>query len=167
MAAFVRRGLRVAPAKVGPDFIDPGYHALATGRPGRNLDAWISGPDAIGPLAGRAAHNADLLVVEGVMGMFDGANDGSVSSTADVATLLDAPIVLVVDASGLSQSIAAIVHGFATLDRRVRIAGIVCNRVGSPRHTELLRAALAPSGIPLLGALGLDDAFSWRDRHLG
>lgn len=167
MAAFARRGVRVAPAKVGPDFIDPGYHALATGRPGRNLDAWISGPDAIAPLAGRATRDADLLVVEGVMGMFDGANDGTVSSTADVAALLDAPIVLVVDASGLSQSIAAIVHGFATLDARVRIAGVVCNRVGSPRHADLLRAALAPSGIPLLGALGVDDAFSWRDRHLG
>ena len=167
MAAFTRRGLRVASAKVGPDFIDPGYHALATGRPARNLDAWMSGPDAIGPLAGRAAHDADLLVVEGVMGMFDGAADGGTSSTADVAALLDAPVVLVVDAAGMSQSIAAVVHGFTTFDPRLRIAGVVCNRVGSTRHLDLLRAALAPSGVPLLGALGRDDAFSWRDRHLG
>jgi cobyrinic acid a,c-diamide synthase len=167
MAAFAERGLRVAPAKVGPDFIDPGYHALATGRPGRNLDAWMCGPDAIAPLAGRAARDADLLVVEGVMGMFDGANDGGPSSTADIAALLDAPIVLVVDGSGMSQSIAALVHGFATYDPRVRVAGVVCNRVGSPHHVELLRRALEPSGIPVLGALALDDAFTWRDRHLG
>jgi len=167
MAAFARRGLRVAPAKVGPDFIDPGYHALATGRPGRNLDAWMCGPDAIAPLAGRAAGGADLFVVEGVMGMFDGANDGGPSSTADVAALLDAPILLVVDGSGMSQSIAALVHGFATYDDRVRVAGVVCNRVGSPHHVELLRRALEPSGIPVLGALTPDDAYRWRDRHLG
>jgi cobyrinic acid a,c-diamide synthase len=167
MAAFARRGLRVAPAKIGPDFIDPGYHALATGRPGRNLDAWMSGPEAIGPLAGRAARDADLLLVEGVMGLFDGADDATPSSTADVAVLMDAPILLVVDGSGMSQSIAALVHGFATFDARVRVAGVVCNRVGSPRHVELLRRALAPSGIPILGALSHDDAFAWRDRHLG
>jgi len=167
MAAFAHRGLRVASAKVGPDFIDPGYHALATGRPGRNLDAWMCGPDAIAPLAGRAAQDADILVVEGVMGMFDGANDASPSSTADVAALLDAPILLVVDGSGMSQSIAALVHGFASYDDRVRVAGVVCNRVGSPHHVALLRRALEPSGIPVLGALSLDDAFTWRDRHLG
>ncbi len=167
MAAFARRGVRVASAKVGPDFIDPGYHALATGSPGRNLDVWMSGPAAIGPLAGRAAQGGDLLIVEGVMGLFDGASDGAPSSTADVAALLDAPVVLVVDASGLGQSIAAIVHGFATLDRRARVAGVICNRVGSPRHAEILRAALASIDVPLLGALGRDDAFAWRDRHLG
>jgi cobyrinic acid a,c-diamide synthase len=95
MAALRARGLRVGAAKVGPDFIDPGYHALATGRPGRNLDPWMCGSDAIAPLAGRAGHGCDLLVVEGVMGLFDGAADGSPSSTADVAVALDAPIVLV------------------------------------------------------------------------
>ncbi len=167
MAAFARRGTNVAAAKVGPDFIDPGYHALATGRPGRNLDPWMSGTGAIGPLAARAADGADLLVVEGVMGMFDGAADGTPSSTFDVAVLLDAPVVLVVDASGLSHSIAAIVHGFATLDARVRLAGVICNRVGSDRHEHLLRTALERTGVPLLGALRRDDAFAWRDRHLG
>jgi cobyrinic acid a,c-diamide synthase len=167
MAAFARRGRRVAAAKVGPDFIDPGYHALATGRAPRTLDLWISGPDAIGPLAGRAAEDADLLVIEGVMGLFDGADDGAPSSTADVAALLDAPVLLVVDAAGLSQSVAAVVNGFTTLDPRVRIAGVVCNRVGSLRHAELLRAALAPLSVPLLGALRRDDALAWRDRHLG
>lgn len=167
MAAFARRGLGVASAKVGPDFIDPGYHSLATGRPGRNLDAWMCGPDAVGPLAGRAAHGADLLVVEGVMGAFDGAADGTPSSTADVAALLDAPVVLVVDAHGMSSSVAAVVHGFSTLDPRVGIAGVIANRVGSERHAAMLRAALAPLGVPLLGTLAVDDAFAWRDRHLG
>jgi cobyrinic acid a,c-diamide synthase len=167
MAAFASRGVKVAAAKVGPDFIDPGYHALATGRPGRNLDPWMCGPDAVGPLAGRAARSADLLVVEGVMGMFDGAQDGAPSSTADVAALLDAPVVLVVDAAGLSQSVAAVVHGYSTLDPRMRVAGVVCNRVGSDRHANMLRRALDSIRVPLLGALGRDDAFAWRDRHLG
>jgi cobyrinic acid a,c-diamide synthase len=167
MAAFARRGMAIAGAKVGPDFIDPGYHAVATGRPGRNLDPWMCGVDAIVPLAARAAHGAALLVVEGVMGMFDGARDGGPSSTADVAALLDAPVVLVVDAHGLGQSVAAIVQGFRGFDTRAHIAGVVCNRVGSDRHAELLRDALAGAGLPLLGALRRDDAFSWRDRHLG
>ena len=167
MAAFARRGTTVSAAKVGPDFIDPGYHALATGRPGRNLDPWMCGTHAIGPLAARAVQGAELLVIEGVMGMFDGAVDGSPSSTADVAALLGAPVVLVVDAAGLSRSIAAVVHGFATFEPHVRVAGVIANRVGSAGHADLLREALAPTGVPLLGALRRDDAFSWRDRHLG
>src|SRR3954463_5007351 len=144
MAALGARGERVAAAKVGPDFIDPGYHALATGRPGRNLDAWLSGASAIGPLAGRAAAGSDVLVVEGVMGLFDGAADGTPSSTADVARLLDAPVILVVDAASMSASVAALVHGFATLDPSVRLAGVVLNRVASDGHETQLREALAP-----------------------
>lgn len=167
MAAFTRRGVRAAPAKVGPDFIDPGYHSLATGRPGRNIDPWLCGPDVIPSLAARAGTDADLLIVEGVMGLFDGAGDGALSSTADVATLLDAPVVLVVDAGGMSHSVAAVVHGFATLRPGVRVAGVICNRVGSPRHASMLAAALASIGVPMLGSLGRDDAFTWRDRHLG
>jgi cobyrinic acid a,c-diamide synthase len=168
MAALTARGRRVAAAKVGPDFIDPGYHALATGRPGRNLDAWLSGTAAIGPLAGRAGAGADVLVVEGVMGLFDGASDGTPSSTADVARLLDAPVVLVVDASAMSRSVAAVVHGFATLDSgQGGVAGVILNRVASDGHEELLRDALGPLGVPVLGALRRDDALTWRDRHLG
>ena len=167
MAALASRGVRVASAKVGPDFIDPGYHSLATGRPGRNLDAWMCGVEAIGPLAGRAAHACDVLIVEGVMGLFDGAGDGTPSSTADVAKLIDAPVVLVVDAASMSQSVAAIVHGFATLDPSVKLAGIILNRVGSAGHEVLLRDALVPLGLPVLGVIGRDEAFSWRDRHLG
>jgi cobyrinic acid a,c-diamide synthase len=167
MAAFRAAGRAVAPAKVGPDFIDPGYHARATGRPGRNLDAWLCGTDAVPGLAGRAAAGADLLVVEGVMGLFDGAADGTPSSTADIAHLLDAPVVLVVDAASMSGSVAAVVHGFATLDPRVTLAGVILNRVGSDGHETQLREAIAPLGVPVLGALRRDDGLQWRDRHLG
>ncbi len=167
MAALAGRGHRVASAKVGPDFIDPGYHALATGGPGRNLDAWLSGPDLIGPLAARAGDGADLLVVEGVMGLFDGAGSGDEASTAHVAKLLDAPVVLVVDASAMSRSVAAMVHGYATFDTDVQVAGVILNRVGSDGHETLLRDALAPLGLPVLGSLHRDDGLVWRDRHLG
>ena len=167
LRALRAAGHRPAAAKVGPDFIDPGYHALACGRPPRNLDAWLCGPDAIAPLAGRAAAAADVLVVEGVMGMFDGAVDGAPSSTADVARLLRAPVVLVVDAAALSTSVAALVSGYAGFDPTVPVAGVVLNRVGSDGHEQLLREALAPLGIPVLGALRRDDRLTWRDRHLG
>jgi cobyrinic acid a,c-diamide synthase len=168
MAAFRRRGDRVAPAKVGPDFIDPGYHALATRRPGRNLDAWICGEEKIAPLAAKAAHGADVLVAEGVMGLFDGAAEpGNLASTAHVARLLDAPVVLVVDASAMSGSVAAMVHGYATFDPAIRIAGVVLNRVGSPGHESMLREALEPTGMPVLGVLARADELAWRDRHLG
>jgi cobyrinic acid a,c-diamide synthase len=167
LAALRRAGHRPAGAKVGPDFIDPGYHAAASGRPPRNLDAWLCGPEVVPGLAGRAAAGAGLLVVEGVMGLFDGAADGTPSSTADVARLLDAPVVLVVDASAMSTSAAAVVHGFATFDPSVRVAGVVLNRVGSDGHEILLREALAGSGVPVLGALRTDDRLTWRDRHLG
>ncbi len=167
LAAFRAKATNAAPAKVGPDFIDPGYHALAAGRPSRNLDAWICGPDAIAPLAARAAEGADLLVIEGVMGLFDGSADGDVASTAEVAALLDAPVVLVVDASAMSGSVAAVVHGFATFDRRVRVAGVILNRVGSDRHAAMLREALEPVGVPVVGVVGRDGALTWRDRHLG
>ena len=167
MAALTRRGLRPAAAKVGPDFIDPGYHTLATGRPSRNLDAWLCGPDRVAPLAARAAAGAQVLVVEGVMGLFDGAADGEVASTARVAGLLDAPVVLVIDASAMSASVAAVVHGFATFDPTVRLAGVILNRVASDGHEVLLRDALGPVGLPVLGALRRDEAFAWRDRHLG
>ena len=167
MAALRAKGLTVASAKVGPDYIDPGYHALATGRPPRNLDAWMCGPQAMAPLAARAAEAADILVIEGVMGLFDGASDDGSASTAHVARLLDAPVLLVVDASSMSGSVAALVHGFATYDPCVRVAGVILNRVGSNGHETLLREALAPAGVPVVGVLRRDDTFTWRDRHLG
>ncbi len=169
LAALRSAGHRPAAAKVGPDFIDPGYHSLACGRPPRNLDAWLCGIEAVGPLAARAAGagDADVLVVEGVMGLFDGAADGSPSSTADIARRLEAPVVLVVDASALSTSVAAVVHGFTTLDPTVRVGGVILNRVASDGHRQLLLEALAPLGVPVLGTIGRDDRLVWRDRHLG
>jgi cobyrinic acid a,c-diamide synthase len=167
MAAFRRRGVRVASAKVGPDFIDPGYHSAATGRPGRNLDAWMCGPQAIAPLAATAATGCDLLIVEGVMGLFDGAADGGAASTADVARLLDAPVVLVVDARSMSQSVAALVSGYRSFDPAVYVAGVILNHVGSENHETMLRDALAAIEMPVVGVLRRDDSLVWRDRHLG
>jgi len=172
MAALRRRGLTVASAKVGPDFIDPGYHALATGRPARNLDAWMCGTEAMGPLAGRAGLGADILVVEGVMGLFDGAADvadgvGATGTTAELAALIGAPVALVVDASGLSGSVAALVHGFHSWDPSVNVAGVVVNRVASDSHEAMVRGALAPVGLPVLGVIRRDARLRWRDRHLG
>ncbi len=159
----------MASAKVGPDFIDPGYHALATGRPARNLDAWMCGAENMGPLAARAARAADLLVVEGVMGLFDGAAEpGAVTATtAEMATSLGAPVVLVVDAAGLSGSVAAVVHGFRSWDPMVSVAGVILNRVASDSHEAMLRAALAPTAMPLLGMIRRAERLRWRDRHLG
>jgi cobyrinic acid a,c-diamide synthase len=167
MAALRAGGTAVASAKVGPDFIDPGYHTLATGRPGRNLDAWICGETAIPPLAAHGGAGADLLIIEGVMGLFDGVGSTTEASTAHVARVLDAPVVLVVDASAISGSVAALVHGYTTFDPAIGIAGVVLNRVGSDGHETLLREALAPTNVSVLGALRRDDRFSWRDRHLG
>src|SRR5687768_14775720 len=133
MAALRARGLAVSPHKVGPDYIDPGYHALATGRPGRNLDPVLVGEERIAPLLLHGAAGADVAVVEGVMGLFDGRGATDEGSTAHVARLLDAPVVLVVDASSQSRSVAALVQGFAGFDDGVRLAGVVLNRVGSDR----------------------------------
>ncbi|MEU5210532.1 cobyrinate a,c-diamide synthase [Streptomyces sp. NPDC020742] len=168
MAAFAEAGLTVSPHKVGPDYIDPGYHSLATGRPGRNLDAYLCGPGRIGPLFLHGAAGADLAVVEGVMGLFDGASGmGELSSTAQVAKLLRAPVVLVVDASSQSRSVAALVHGFASWDPEVRLAGVILNKVGSDRHEQLLREAMESSGVPVLGALRRDGRAGTPSRHLG
>jgi cobyrinic acid a,c-diamide synthase len=167
LAALRAKGVAAAGAKVGPDFIDPGYHSLACGRPPRNLDPWICGAEAVLPLAARAGAGSDMLVIEGVMGLFDGASDGEVSSTADVGRVLAAPILLVVDASAMSSSVAALVHGYATYDPTIRVAGVILNQVGSDGHEILLREALEPTGIPVVGALRRDDALRWRDRHLG
>ncbi|MFE1786470.1 cobyrinate a,c-diamide synthase, partial [Streptomyces sp. NPDC059506] len=168
MAAFASRGLAVSPHKVGPDYIDPGYHALAAGRPGRNLDAYLCGPERIGPLFLHGARGADLAVVEGVMGLFDGAaGQGELASTAHVAKLLRAPVVLVVDASSQSRSVAALVHGFASWDPQVRVGGVILNKVASDRHEELLREALDESGVPVLGVLRRAEPVSTPSRHLG
>ncbi|MFK4211152.1 cobyrinate a,c-diamide synthase [Streptomyces sp. NPDC030920] len=168
MAAFAERGLAVSPHKVGPDYIDPGYHTLATGRPGRNLDAYMCGPDLVAPLFAHGARGCDLAVVEGVMGLYDGASgQGELASTAQVAKVLRAPVVLVVDASSQSRSVAALVHGFASWDPQVRIGGVILNKVGSDRHEALLRDALEESGLPVLGVLRRAEQVAVPSRHLG
>ncbi|MFJ6081723.1 cobyrinate a,c-diamide synthase [Streptomyces sp. NPDC092369] len=168
MAALTARGLTVSPHKVGPDYIDPGYHALATGRVGRNLDAYLCGPELVGPLFAHGARGCDVAVVEGVMGMFDGAaGEGELASTAHVAKLLRAPVVLVVDASSQSRSVAALVHGFASWDPEVRVGGVILNKVASDRHEELLREALESAGVPVLGVLRRVAQVDTPGRHLG
>ena len=172
IGALRRAGRRVAPFKVGPDFIDPGYHALAAGRPGRNLDPVLVGEDLIGPLYRHGSADADIAVIEGVMGLFDGRIDEQFSSpargsTGQVAQLLDAPVVLVVDVRGQSQTIAAVLHGFSTFLRGVRIGGVILNRVGSPRHEQVLRQACEAVGIPVLGAVPRHDDLTVPSRHLG
>lgn len=167
MAALHRRGTPVAPFKVGPDYIDPGYHTLAAGRPGRNLDPVLVGADRVAPLARHGAAGAAIAVVEGVMGLFDGRLADGSGSTAQVAGLLGAPVVLVVDARGQSRSLAALLHGFRSFDPTVDLAGVVLNRVGSARHEEVLRAAAAEIGLPVLGVLPRRDALAVPSRHLG
>ncbi|MCM2391526.1 cobyrinate a,c-diamide synthase [Streptomyces albipurpureus] len=168
MAAFAATGLAVSPHKVGPDYIDPGYHSLATGRPGRNLDAYLCGTELMAPLFLHGAAGCDLAVVEGVMGLYDGASGaGELASTAQLAKLLRAPVVLVVDASSQSRSVAALVHGFVSFDPEVRIGGIILNKVGTDRHEALLRDALEESGVPVLGVLRRGEAVATPSRHLG
>ena len=166
MAALRQRGLDVSPHKVGPDYIDPGYHALATGRPGRNLDPVMCGDDLIAPLFLHGARGADVAVIEGVMGLYDGRAASEQGSTAHVARLLGAPIVLVVDASSQSRSVAALVHGFMTYDRSVSIAGVVLNRVASDRHEAVLRESLSGL-VPVVGVLRRDAEVTTPSRHLG
>jgi cobyrinic acid a,c-diamide synthase len=166
MAALTAHGLQVSPHKVGPDYIDPGYHGLATGRPGRNLDPVLVGEERVAPLLLHGASGCEVAVVEGVMGLYDGRGSSATGSTAHVARLIDAPVVLVVDASSMSRSVAALVSGFAAYDPAVRLAGVILNRVGSERHERLLREALA--GVaPVLGVLHRDEAVATPSRHLG
>lgn len=172
IGALRRAGHRVAPFKVGPDYIDPGYHALAACRVGRNLDPVLVGDDLIGPLYRHGSDGCDIAVVEGVMGLFDGrigeAMTGpAAGSTAHVAALLGAPVILVVDARGQSHSMAALLHGFSTFDESTRVAGVILNRVGSQRHTDVLKQACEHAGIPVLGALPRLDELSVPSRHLG
>ena len=172
MGALRHAGHRVAPFKAGPDFIDPGYHALAAGRPGRNLDPVLVGEDLIGPLYRNGTRAADIAVVEGVMGLFDGRIDERFAipargSTAEVARLLGAPVLMVIDARGQGQSIAAVLQGFSALAPDVRIAGAILNRVGSSRHEQVLRQACAAVGVPVLGAIPRHDDVAVPSRHLG
>lgn len=173
MAALRAQGRVVAPFKVGPDYIDSGYHALAAGRPGRNLDAVLCGPERIAPLYRHGGRGADIAVVEGVMGLFDGritdpvGDFTGIGSTADVAAALGLPVVLVVDVRGHSQSLAALLAGFASFRTDVRVSGVILNRVSSPRHEQVLRSACEVAGLPVLGAVPTAAAIDVPSRHLG
>lgn len=167
MAALRGRGLAVSGHKIGPDYIDPSYHALATGRPGRNLDPVLCGPDLMVPLLRHGAAGADIAVVEGVLGLFDGRGHTGEGSTAHVAQLIGAPVLLVVDAAGVGRSVAALAAGYAGFEPGLRLGGVLLNRVGSDRHEDILRAALAGIGVPVLGALRRDDQVAVPSRHLG
>jgi len=166
LAALRARGLRVSAAKTGPDYLDGALLGRAAGREAINLDPWAMRPERLRALAGAAAEDADLLVVEGVMGLFDGAADGR-GSTGDLAEVLGLPVVLVVDSERQSQSVAPLVSGFAQWRAGVRIAGVILNRVGSARHETMLRAALAETGISCLGAIPREAGLSLPERHLG
>jgi cobyrinic acid a,c-diamide synthase len=168
LAAFRARGLRVAGFKVGPDYIDPTYHALASGRPGRNLDPVLIGEATVAPLFAHGAVGAEIAVIEGVMGLYDGrAHAGEEGSTAQVAALLGAPVILVVDVAAQGRSVAALVHGFRSFGTGLNLAGVILNRVGSDRHEAILREALEEVGTPVLGVLRRSDAVATPSRHLG
>jgi cobyrinic acid a,c-diamide synthase len=169
MRSYRNAGLTVAGAKCGPDYIDPAFHGAATGKPSFNLDSWAMSPALLGALAVATGEACDFVLCEGVMGLFDGVagEPGRTGSSADVAAALGWPVVLVIDASGQSQTAAAIVKGCAGFDPRVTIAGVVLNRVASQRHRHLLTEAIEALGMPVLGALPRDETINLPERHLG
>jgi cobyrinic acid a,c-diamide synthase len=169
LAALKRRGIAVRAAKSGPDYIDPAFHAAATGAAGVNLDTWAMPPALVDSLTEAAARDADVLVIEGAMGLFDGVagSAGRSGAAADLAARFRLPVLLVLDVSGQSQSAAAVLRGFMAHDPRVRIAGVVLNRVGSERHRALVAEAIAPLAVPVVGAILRDDGLTLPERHLG
>jgi cobyrinic acid a,c-diamide synthase len=167
--ALVRRGLKVQTFKVGPDFLDPSYLAMASGRTCYNLDAWMTAAPYVGRLFARATADADLALVEGVMGLFCGASpEGLEGSTAEIALALDAPVLLAVDARGAGRSLAATVHGFTHFEPRLQLAGVIANQCGSAGHGALVAEALRAAGLaPLVGAVPRDALPKLESRHLG
>ena len=164
--ALREKGLRVAPYKIGPDYIDPGYHALAAGRPAHNLDTWLVGKDNLQKIFTETAKDADIAIIEGVMGLYDGGR-GGISSTAEIAKLLCAPVILVIDAKSMGASAAAIALGFKNYDKNVNFAGVILNRLGSATHEELIRQALNEIGVKVFGAIKRDAGLIMPERHLG
>jgi len=169
LAALKRRGRRVQAFKAGPDFIDPGHHSLVTGRPSRNLDGWMLGEGINRRIFTRASADADLSIIEGMMGLFDGSSPVNESgSTAELAKQLAAPVLLVIDASAMARSVAAVLTGYARFDCALNVAGVLFNRVGSEGHYRLLKEAVeAETAIEVVGYLKSDQLFTIGDRHLG
>jgi cobyrinic acid a,c-diamide synthase len=164
MQAFRRKGLVVQPFKVGPDFIDPGYHTDICGRFSRNLDPFMMGEDGVLETFVQASRDADLAVIEGVMGMFDGLDGTGISSTAHVVNILDSPVILVADVRGMSRSAHALVKGYTCFDPRISLSGVIFNRVGSERHRHMIERELSARA---LGFIPRDSALSVESRHLG
>ncbi|WP_439645302.1 cobyrinate a,c-diamide synthase [Geotalea toluenoxydans] len=170
MACLRRRGLQIAPFKVGPDFIDPGYHRLVAGRPSINLDGWMCGADFVRETFTSHGSGADMAVIEGVMGLFDGIGEnGDEGSTAQIARLTGSPIVLVVDAGRMAGSAAALVKGFAEFDPQVNLAAVIFNNVAGDNHGLLLRKSMAAAlpRVRVLGCIGRDERLHIPSRHLG
>jgi cobyrinic acid a,c-diamide synthase len=167
MSAFAER-MTVQAYKVGPDYIDPGYHTAATGRPSRNLDTWMIPTERVKELFSRSAVNADICIIEGVMGLFDGYDGRTESgSTAEVAKLLSAPVVLVIDAGSMARSAAAIALGFKTFDPHLNLAGVILNNVAGAAHAQWLTEAVQSVGLTVLGCVPRSENLSVPERHLG
>ena len=169
LTALKQRGIAVRAAKAGPDYIDPAFHAAATGSPSANLDSWAMPAALLDAVAARTANGAEIFVVEGVMGLFDGAplSQGPRGATADLAVHFHLPVIMVLDVSHQAQSAAAVVRGFATHDPSVRIAGVILNRVASERHGTMIEHAIAGLGIPVFGAIPRAAELALPERHLG
>lgn len=171
MEVLRRRGYKVQPFKAGPDYIDPGYHAALCRSPSYNLDTWMMGTNGVKRTFSRAMQSGDIGVIEGVMGLFDGKSGkrpGGAGSTAHIARVLKVPVILVLDASGIAGSAAAVVKGFERFDPAVKIAGVIFNRVGSPSHYGILKSAVSGStGVKVLGFLPADRTIKLPHRHLG
>jgi cobyrinic acid a,c-diamide synthase len=169
LAALARRGVAVRSAKAGPDYIDPAFHAAATGCASVNLDSWAMPPGLLDALAAEAARDAEMLVIEGVLGLFDGlaGPPGRRGATADLAARFHLPVLLILDVAGQSQSAAAVARGFCAHDPAVRIAGVLLNRVSSERHRILVAEAMQAIGVPVLGVIPRDKSLALPERHLG
>jgi cobyrinic acid a,c-diamide synthase len=169
MAALTRRGLRVQPFKIGPDFIDPGFHRLAAGRASRNLDGWMLSRETNLEILAKASEDADIAIIEGVMGLFDGSDAlTQTGSTAEMSKWLGSPVLLVIDAAAMAGSAAALIRGFEDFDPEVRLAGVLCNRVGGSGHADILREAIvAHCRAKPLGFLPSDEKIALPERHLG
>jgi len=166
LGALRARGLRVAAFKCGPDYLDPTYHARVLGKPSQNLDGWMMGRDAVLSTFARASQGTDIAIIEGMMGLFDGAApDRDEGSTAEIAKWLAAPVLLVHDASGIARTVSAVALGFARFDSDLRLTGLICNRIGSKGHLDLL--VRSKPEAPVLGGFPLNASLSFPERHLG
>ena len=166
LAAYANGGRTVQSFKVGPDYIDPGFHKIASGRDSYNLDTWLVPPHKLNPFFATMAHGVDLAIIEGVMGLYDGGREG-VSSTAQIAKQLNAPVVLVIDCKAMGESAAAIAKGFRDYDPEVNFGGVILNRLGSANHERMVREGMDKIGVPVIGAIYRDDRMHSPERHLG